>query len=120
MTAIMEIYIRIVDGRFERVPLISRSSLAHKTYIVEAYFRAGVLVNGIWQNSVRSRSDNFNKHFPDFAVVEQDFEMCLAHIVGVYRETKFVPNKKGRTEVLIIDIHNRMEQEATKSSRRLA
>lgn len=99
---------------------------AHKTYMIEAYFRTGVLVNGIWQYSQRVCLDNFREHFPDLAVLEQDFYMCLAHSVGVFRETGSVTHKKGagrpsiRTEELIIDVRNRMEQDPTKSLRHLS
>ncbi|KAI4459565.1 nischarin related [Holotrichia oblita] len=99
---------------------------AHKTYMIEAYFRTGVQVNGIWQYSQRVCLDNFREHFPDLAVLEQDFYMCLAHSVGVFRETGSVTHKKGagrpsiRTEELIIDVRNRIEQDPTKSLRHLS
>ncbi|KAI4461596.1 l1 transposable element-related [Holotrichia oblita] len=99
---------------------------AHKTYMIEAYFRTGVQVNGIWQYRQRVCLDNFREQFPDLAVLEQDFYMWLAHSVGVFCETGSVTHKKGagrpsiRTEELIIDVRNRMEQDPTKSLRHLS
>lgn len=99
---------------------------AHKTFMIEAYFRTGALVNGIWQYSQRLCLDNFREHFPDFAVLEQDFYKCLAHSVSVFRETGSVTHKKGagrptiRTEELIADVRDRMEHDSTKSLKRLS
>ena len=98
----------------------------HKIYMIEAYFRTGVLVNGIWEYSQRLSLGNFREHFPAVAVLPDNFYACLTNCVEVFRETGSVTHKKGagrprvRTEEVIKDVRQRMEEEPTKPLKRLS
>lgn len=94
--------------------------------MLEAYFRTGVLVNGIWEYSQQLCLDNFREFFPGLAVIPKNFFSCLQNCVGVFRETGSVAHKKGagrptlRTEEVVNDVRQRMEQEPTKPLKRLS
>lgn len=98
----------------------------HKIFMIEAYFRTGALVNGNWQYSQRLCLDNFREHFPNVAILPDNFYACLTNCVEVFRETGCVTHKKGagrprvRTEEVVNDVRQRMEEEPAKPLKRLS
>ena len=98
----------------------------HKIYMIEAYFRTGVLVNGTWEYSQRLCLDSFREHFPAVAILPHNFYACLTNCVEVFRETGSVTHKKGagrprvRTEEVVNDVRQRMEEEPRKPLKRLS
>ena len=98
----------------------------HKIYMIEAYFRTGVLVNGTWKYSQRLCLDSFREHFPAVAILPHNFYACLTNCVEVFHETGSVTHKKGagrprvRTEEVVNDVRQRMEEEPRKPLKRLS
>ncbi|KAI4469257.1 camp-dependent protein kinase regulatory chain [Holotrichia oblita] len=82
----------------------------HKIYMIEAYFKTGVLVNGTWEYSQRLCLDNFREHFPAVGVLPENVYPCFTNCVEVFRETGSEMHKKGagrpriRTEGVINDV----------------
>src|SRR5579872_721533 len=96
----------------------------HKIYMIKAYFRTGVLVNGTWEYSQRLCLDSFREHFPAVAKLPHNFYACLTNCVEVFRETGSVTHKKGagrprvHTEEVVNDVRQRMEEEPRKPLKR--
>lgn len=94
--------------------------------MIEAYFRSGVRIDGIWVYSQRACLDDFREHFPELAVIPKDFYNCLSNCVGVFRETGSVGHKSRtgrptvRSEQVINDVRQRMVNEPTKPLKHLS
>ena len=94
----------------------------HKKFIVEAYFRNGVRINGEWQYNQRLCMDDF----PNVAFTTGDFFYCLRRTVALFRETRSIQHKKGagrpsvKTDELVANCREIMQNTPTKCVRRLS
>lgn len=98
----------------------------HKIFMVEAYFRSGHRVEGVWQYSIHDCFEEFRQEFPNLVLPYNTFRCSLNHCIQLFRETGSVLRKKGsgrpteRTEEVIENVRQIMEEDPRTSVRRLS
>lgn len=96
----------------------------HKVFMIKAYYRSGVVVNGEWTYSIQDCFDQFRDEFGD--VVYTRFYHALKRTVELFDETGSVTRKKGsgrptvRTAEVVENARQIMDEEPSTSIRRLS
>lgn len=58
-----------------------------KAFMIESYFRNGVLENGEWQYSIEASKTEFRLRFPDVVFNHNQFRKQLSRSLANFRET---------------------------------
>jgi hypothetical protein len=72
-------------------------TLEQKTFLIESYFRNGLIVNGSWIYSLQNCLEEFIAEFLNVIVDREIFEDNLSRCVKLFRETGGVYRKKKNT-----------------------
>ncbi|RZC33719.1 hypothetical protein BDFB_013097 [Asbolus verrucosus] len=98
----------------------------HKIFITECYVRNGVIENGECRCSSSACLQEFRQKFEDMVFLEADFFNLVRSTVKNFPLNGSVNRKQAsgglklRTEALIEDVRQRMEEEPTRSLKHLS
>lgn len=98
--------------------------MQHKIFMVKAYYRTGIIINGEWRYSIQECFNDFTDHF---GIVEYiRFYDALRHTVELFDETGGVTRRKGsgrptkRTPDVLENVRQIMAEAPSTSLRRLS
>lgn len=101
-------------------------SIEQKTFIVTSYYRNGQLINGNWTYSIEACRQEFTQRFPNVIVDINNFSSQVLRVITCFEETGSIEHRsrtgrpRRRTENVVEQIRNTVEEEPTVSVRRLA
>lgn len=100
-------------------------NLQQSTFVVEAYFRSGVLNDGQWSYSAQACLEDFRIKFPEYPHDNHTLSQTIARIIHRFTNTGNVSKGKGAgkppiSQEVIDNIADRVNQSPTKSLRKLS